>query len=179
MPDNLETFMQGMTAAAFLFNRAVEKRSALECLVLQANIIDGCLRIGLILKQQLDTCNAAVDQSLLRQKDEDPRISERDIFQRALNSGVIDGALHRTLSEAYEKRNKCIHRYLLCSIDYDYVAKLVFELDHLLDQVRDQISRLEQEQICRGVGMTVEGSETTKEQLRDFALRKERPYNLG
>ena len=171
--------MQGMTAAAHLMNVAVEKRSALECIVLQSNIIDGSLRIGLILKRQLVERNLAVDETLLDQTDDDKAISERSIYKRCLSAGVIDQRLFNNLSTLYNKRNKCIHRYLLSDIDYDFATHLVFELDSVLDEVGTVINRLESEQVAQGIGMTVAGPSTTKEELRKFAAIKEKPYNLG
>jgi len=119
MADDLERFLQGMAAAAHLFNRAVEKKSALECIVLQANMLDGTLRIGLILKKQLDTNSSVVDRELLTQVPTDRKISEREIYKRCRDAGVIRPALFDALSAVYERRNECIHRYVLGAIDYD------------------------------------------------------------
>jgi hypothetical protein len=178
MADGLERFLQGMAAAAHLFNRAVEKKSALECIVLQANMLDGMLRIGLILKNQLDTNSSVVDQDLLTQDSTDRKVSEREIYKRCRDAAVIDPKLFDTLSSVYDKRNECIHRYVLSEIDYDYATKLVFELDGLLDTVKATIWHLEHEQIQRGIGMTVAGPSASKEFLREFASGKEKPYNL-
>lgn len=178
----IEKFLQGMTAARFLLNKAIERQSAFECIVLQANLTDGYLRIALILKSQLDSRNNAIDDSLLHQRDSDPKVPERKIYARCLQTGVIDQSLFDALSAAYDKRNKCIHRYLLSDIDYDYVTKLVFELDDLMNRVNAIVERLERQQIELGVGMTVEGepetNESLKEFLKEFAAKKEKPYNL-
>ncbi len=171
-------FLQGMAAAAHLLNKGIEKQSALECIVLQSNLIDGSLRMGLILKKQLNEKSLEVDEDLLKQEDGDPMIPERKVYQLALDSSVIDQLLFTDLSEAYKKRNKCIHRYLLCSIDYDFATSLVFELDELIDRVKERIYKIEKEQIETGWGMTVSGPDTTKEFLKKFAAKKEKPYNL-
>lgn len=178
MSDVLEKFLQGLAAAAHLFNNAAEKHSALECVVLQANMLDATLRAGLILKWQLDNQSAAIDFSLLQQGQSDKKVSEREIYSRCRNAAVIDTKLYDELSVAYNKRNECIHRYILSKIDYDYATCLVFELDALLDKVRAAIWELEHEQIQRGVGMAITGPSTSKELLREFALGKEKPYNL-
>lgn len=178
MSDVLEKFLQGLAAAAHLFNNAVEKHSALECIVLQANMLDASLRVGLILKQQLASQSTTIDYSLLQQGQSDKKVSEREIYNRCRDAAVIDSTLYTALSVAYNKRNECIHRYILSEIDYDYATSLVFELDALLDKVKSAIWQLEHEQIQRGVGMTVVGPSTSKELLREFALGKEKPYNL-
>jgi hypothetical protein len=176
--DPLEKLLQGVAAAMILLNKAIEKRSALECIVLQANVIDGALRVGLILKKQLDTASRDIDAPLLRQGDADPRISERTIYQRGLDAGVIDQPLFDRLALAYDKRNRCIHRYLLSDITYDFATNLVFELDALLNDMNAAIEKLEKAQIARGVGVTVAGGGITMDFVREFASAKEHVHNL-
>ena len=178
MSDPLKKLLQGMVAAMHLLNKAIDKRSALECIVLQSNIIDGALRVGLILKAQLDSGTNEIDDSLLKQAETDPKMPERAIFQRCLANGVIDTTLFDTLTALYEKRNRCIHRYLLTDIDYDYATSLVFDLDAALKAVNDAIYRLEREQIEKSVGMTTSGPEATTEYLKQFAANKEKLHNL-
>jgi hypothetical protein len=178
MSKAIDKFLQGMAAAVHLLNRAIERQSALECIVLQANLIDGCLRMALILKSQLDSRSSTVDASLLRQKDSDTKVPERAIYIRCLRTDVIDQSLFDALSAAYQKRNKCIHRYLLSDIDYDYATNLVFELDSIRNRVDAIVDRLERQQIKLGVGMTAVGPPVTKEFLKDFAAKKEKRYNL-
>src|SRR3989442_1570584 len=101
MSQVLEKFQQGMAAAVHLLNKAIERRSALECIVLQANLIDGVLRLALILKAQLDSLSNAVDDSLLRQRDSDSKVTEKMIYARCLQAGVIDQSLFDALSAAY------------------------------------------------------------------------------
>jgi hypothetical protein len=176
--DQLGKFLQGLSAAIFLLNKATEKQSALECIVLQANIIDGMLRIGLILKEQILQKNAIINESLLKQEEEDKRLSERFIYKKCLVSGVIDQELFGELENAYLRRNKCIHRYLLCEINYDYATKLVFDLDSILEKTKLIIGKLENEQIEKGIGMTRSAQETSKSLLFRFASGKEKPYNI-
>jgi hypothetical protein len=178
MPPSFPKFLQGFAATVYLLNVAIEKRAALECIVLQANLIDGLLRAGLVLQDQLRKSSSAVDERLIKQEDGDPMISERDIYKRALKEDVVDKPLFDDLSSAYAKRNKAIHRYLLCGVTYDDAKDLVFLLDDLRDRVRDRVFRIEQEQIKRGVGMTVSGPEADREFLKDFAAQKEKRYNL-
>jgi hypothetical protein len=177
--DQLARFMQGMAAATFLLDTAIEKRSALECIVLLSNLIDGALRVGLILRRQLDNATNEIDVTLLAQTDGDRAMSERSIYKACLEGRLIDASLFEALTQAYDKRNKCIHRYLLSEIDYDYATSLVFELDSLLRRIRGVIWLLEDEQIQRGVGMTVAAGLATKEFLREFASEKEKSHNLG
>jgi hypothetical protein len=178
MADHLERFLKGLSAAVFLLNKAIEKQSALECIVLQANIIDGMLKIGLILKSQLQKGSADYDDTLLKQDDDDKATSERSIYKRCFISKVIGEELFKSLEEVYQKRNRCIHRYLLCEIDYDYATRLVFALDAVMDGVKETIAGLEKEQIEKGVGMTAMGEGSSRESLLDFASGKEKRHNL-
>jgi hypothetical protein len=134
--------------------------------------------MALILKAQLDCRNYAIDDSLLRQRDSDRRVTERMIYARCLEGRVIDQSLFDALSAAYDKRNKCIHRYLLSDIDYDYATSLVFELDNIQDRVNAVVSTLEKKQIQLGVGMTALGPSVSTDFLKDFAANKEKRYNL-
>src|SRR5260370_13887113 len=104
MSNPLEKFLQGMTAATHLLNRAIERQSALECIVLQANLIDGSLRVALILHSQLESRSRTVDDTLLQQHDSDQKTSERAVYKRCLSTGVADDSLFQTLSAAYDKR---------------------------------------------------------------------------
>jgi hypothetical protein len=178
MADALEKFMQGMLAAVMLLNKAIEKQSAMECIVLMANLIDGSLRIGLILREQMNSKSNTIDESLLTQRDTDRPLSERAVYTMCLDAGVIDQSIYQQLSDAYDKRNKCIHRYLLSDINYDYATMLVFELDNILEKVKAAIGYLEQCQIEHGIGITAKGSAPTKAYLIEFAKAKEKPYNL-
>lgn len=179
MSDALPKFVQGMFAAAHLLNEAMKHRRALECIVLQANIMDGMLRMALILKRQIETKSRVIDEKLIRQLDSDGPISERSIYKLCLEAGIIQQDLFADLSVAYDKRNKCIHRYLLSDINYDYATNLVFELDALSDKVIAVVKGLEAEQVRLGVGMTVAGPELSKEFLREYAEQKEKSHHLG
>jgi len=106
-------------------------------------VADAGLRIALILKSQLDSHSNAIDDSLLSPRDSDPKVTERMIYARCLQAGVIDQSLFDALSVAYDKRNKCIHRYLLSDIDYDYATNLVFELAGIRDRINAIVESLE------------------------------------
>jgi hypothetical protein len=53
--EKFENFMRGFSAAAELDARAARLGCFVECVCLTASVIDGLLRMGLILKHQLDT----------------------------------------------------------------------------------------------------------------------------
>ena len=153
-PDSLGKLLQGMAAAAQLLNTATEKRSAFEAIVLQSNLIDGTLRVGLVLKFQLDSGTGTIKETFLIPKDSE---TEKSIYQRCLDKKIIDQSLFKKLSQAHDKWNQCIHRFLLSDVDYDYASHLVFELDELLNSVKAVVGKLEEQQLEKGVGMTTRG----------------------
>ena len=147
-------FLNGFASLGERLERGYNTRSALESIVLSALIVDGFLRIALILKEQIDTKSDYIDHTLLHQKKGDSIISERTIFNRCLEKQIISKILHKRISEAYDKRNRCIHRYVISDINYQYATNLVFEYAELIDKVRSSVLTLEKKQINLNVGMT-------------------------
>jgi len=134
-------FIEAIAAARHHLSRAYDTRSALECIVLSASIIDAQLRIGIIMKQQLDNKTDSFDESLIHQKGGDKKRQERDILKMALDHGVINDIVYHMLNELYNKRNKCIHRYIISDINYQYATRLVFEYDEAITLVITQTDR--------------------------------------
>ena len=174
MPDVLEVFLSGMAAACVKHNEAVEKRSAIECIILGAAIIDGQLRMALILTEQLQTNSRSIREELLCQTDDDRGVSERTIFRRCRDVGIIDEPLFQRLGAAYDKRNKIIHRYLLSEANYAFATKLVFEYADLIEAVKQIVHKIESEQIRLGRGITVAGPECDLSLISEMAKEKER-----
>src|SRR6266581_9207426 len=83
-------FMAGVAAATELYNRASESGSFVESVCLGASIVDGMLRIGVVLQKQIDERARDIPLELVFQGPTDKAISERDIYRRALATSVID-----------------------------------------------------------------------------------------
>jgi hypothetical protein len=152
-PPRLQHFLEAVAAATEHLNRAYETRSALECIVLSAVLIDAQLRVGVIMKDQLANGTDDVDESLLHQKDDDKKLSERAIIKMALERDLINEIGYRNLSDLYDQRNKCIHRYVISDINYDYVTGLVSRYAEALDKVREAVEYVESVQYARGIGL--------------------------
>jgi len=73
--DKLENFMNGFVAAVQLSHRAGKNGFFIEYILLIASIIDGMLRISLMLQYQLETKSNKVLDALLCQSNEDKIIS--------------------------------------------------------------------------------------------------------
>ena len=108
--------------------------------------IDGLLRIGLVLRDQIERHTDAIDESLLHQRDGDQKLSERWVINEAARSGVISHEMKNELWELYDARNKCIHRYIISDINYDSATQLVCRYADAMDETRDSIGELEDEQ---------------------------------
>jgi len=166
-------FMNSFTAAVELHGRAGEKGCFIESVCLAAAIIDGMLRIGLILQHQIHTGSDELLEELLCQSDEDKIVSERAIYQRALGAGVIDPETFDLLRGLYDKRNRVIHRYIISEITTKEVLFTAIEFDSMVRRVSQAIRKIEARQIELGVGMTRQmETRTTIEDLMKMSDRK-------
>jgi uncharacterized protein YutE (UPF0331/DUF86 family) len=156
--DKLGHFMESFVAAVQLLQRSGVNGFLVEYVCLAASVVDGALRIALILQHQLETASTAVLDKLLFQSDEDRIISERAIYRRALDCGVIDQLIFDRLENLYTKRNRVIHRYVISEITTKQVFEIARGFEEIIPVISGVTGRLEAEQIRRGVGMTRAGS---------------------
>jgi hypothetical protein len=173
-------FMVGFTAAVELDNRAATKGCFVECVVLSAAVIDGTLRMGLILKHQLETNSQDLLDELLYQEEDEKGISEREIYKRSLAKRIVTKETYDRLNDLYDRRNRVIHRYIISMITTKDVLDVAYAYDSLKHEVSDQVAELEKEQIRLGVGMTVSGnSENLSDTLERIAISKHGDDNLA
>jgi len=172
--EKLHNFMKSFAAAAELHSRAAKQGCFVECVVLSAAVIDATLRMGLILKHQLDTRSNSLLDDLLHQEEADNKgILERDIYKRSLSNQIIDHATFDKLNNLYSRRNRVIHRYCISLITTKDVLDIASEYDELKHEVSASVEKLEKEQIRLGVGMTLQGGTgDIADQVRDLALGK-------
>lgn len=171
--ESLKNFIKSFAAAVELDARAANQGCFVECVVLSAAIIDATLRMGLILKHQLDTSSNTLLDELLLQEEAGAVISERQIYRRSLSGQIIDQATFDRLENLYDRRNRVVHRYCISLITTKDVLGIASEYDNLKHQVSAFVEGLEKEQIRLGIGMTsqdVPGD--IVEQIRDLALGK-------
>jgi hypothetical protein len=164
--------MEGFAAAVELKARAQEQGCFIESVCLSASIIDGLLRMGLILKHQLDTTSDDLLVELLHQADDDAIVSEREIYRRSRDAGIVDPVTFSDLDALYKDRNRVVHRYVISRISTADVLDIAVRIDALEGRVSDQIANLEKEQIRLGVGMTRLGKGGIERDVLDLALRK-------
>jgi hypothetical protein len=150
-------FMDGLVAASELLQRAAENGFFIEYICLAASIIDGHLRMGLIFAHQLKTCSSEPLEELLRQTNAGPIISERQIYKRAAQEGVIDDGLFGKLEDLYIKRNRVVHRYIISELTTQEVLQIATEFEQLLPAVSTAVGNLGAKQVQLGIGMSRSG----------------------
>jgi hypothetical protein len=176
----LRDFLRGFAAAVELDSRAANQGCFVESVCLTASLIDGFLRMGLILRHQLETGSTELLEDLLEEDATDSIVSERDVYRRALAAGVIDRRLFDELESLYKDRNRVVHRYVISAITTDEVLAIAISLDAAKEAVANQIADLEDEQVRKGVGMTrVAEHGPTREDVMSFAMPKHGDAELG
>jgi hypothetical protein len=161
-PEALSRFTKGVAAAQHRLNKGYESQSAFECIVLSAAILDGLLRIGLILKAQLDHHTNDVDEQLLRQAENDKIITERWVINQAELHRVVPNGLADHFRALYEARNKCVHRYIISDVNFSFATNLVFEYADAIEKARLEVKKLEEQQHVRGIGLVVAEADTAE-----------------
>lgn len=135
--EKLENFLSGFGAAVHLSRRAKENNCFIEQVCLYANIIDGMLRLSLIMKDQNLCDGERLNEAYLFQSDDDKIISEKDIYKISLDEKIINDAVFKKLHVLYNKRNKVIHRYIISDIHTKEVKNTAAEYEILMDEIKE------------------------------------------
>lgn len=174
--DKLSNFMDGFAAAVQLSQRAGENGFFIECTCLSASIIDGLLRIGLILNYQLENKTVDILDYLLYQSDEDKIISERRVYTMALDKSIISQDLFSQLENLYGQGNREIHRYIVSDISTKEVLAIGMQYEQIRGAISDAVRELENKQLETGIGMTELDKDTSEENilamLNEMSARK-------
>lgn len=160
--------MNGFTATVQLLQRAGENGFFIEYICLSASIIDGILRMGLILKHQLERKTDDIFNSLLYQTDENKIISERKIYKLSLEKEIISQELFDQLEILYRERNRVVHRYIISDISTKKVLNIGIQYEQIRYSISAFIKKLEDEQIKTGVGMTKFEEDTLKVEIENL-----------
>lgn len=163
--------MNGFSAAVQLLQRAGQNGFFIEYVCLAASVIDGLLRMGLILNYQLETKTKGVLDSLLYQSDEDKIIPERKVYKMALGKNILSQRLFDELEDLYQQRNRVVHRYIISDITTAQLLNIGQQYEKIISSVSDAVKVLEDKQIETGVGMTEKGKHTSKEELDELLAR--------
>jgi hypothetical protein len=152
--NELQNFIRGMGALRLLLRKASQSGSLIECIVIYAGLVDGLLRIGLVLKRQIVNKNSDIDEILIVQKPGSKFLVERAVYKLALEEGVIDQRLFETISGLYDRRNEVVHRFILTNLSYNQLAPTLENYENVFNHLYRIIYDLEALQIQLGLGMS-------------------------
>jgi len=149
-----DMFLQGVGTTALILSKAVENKAFIEATCLLANQIDALLRIGIVLKNQITNNNSEIEVEWIYQGLTDKKKSEKDIYKKALDLGIIDQSTFDELYVLYDDRNRVIHRFIISEITLAEVEEISFKYYQKQQAINKVIYDLESEQIKLNVGMT-------------------------
>lgn len=163
-----DMFLQGVGATAIILNKAIGNKAFIEATCIIANQIDALLRIGIILQNQLNNRNSEIELEWIYQGLSDKKKSEKDIYKKALDLGIIDQPTFDDLYKLYDDRNRVIHRFIISEITLAEVEEIAYRYYQMQESINKIIYDLESQQIASGVGMTISGdSSATEKKLLD------------
>jgi len=152
--NRFEMFLQGVGATALILSKAVKNKAFIEATCILANQIDALLRIGIVLKNQLINGNSDIEIEWIYQGLTDKKKSEKDIYKKALDLGIIDQTVYDELFKLYDDRNRVIHRFIISEITLAEVEEIAYQYYKQQEAINKIIYDLEAEQITLGIGMT-------------------------
>lgn len=167
-------FIKGVAAASLILRKAVRNGSFIEATCLITNNIDALLRTGIVLKQQIILSNSVIDNEWIYQGPNDKRKTEKDIYKKSKEMGIIDEKISNELDNLYNYRNKIVHRFIISEITVAEIEKTVYGYYALQKRINEIIFNIESQQIKLNVGMTKLSSKNSDEmnELISFAQGK-------
>lgn len=167
--DKLENFINGIGATRQLLSRAHSEGYLLEALVLYATVIDGLLRMALLLAEQIANKTSDINERYIFQDESDRSyLSERDVYRLASERRIIEEDLFNEITALYEVRNKAIHRFLISEIEYSHLELVLDRYELVFQRLWTVVYNLESEQISKKVGMTISGKVDEKDRSNMF-----------
>lgn len=160
-----QNFLRAFGATRLLLQRAYERGSLIEGLVLYAALADGFCRICLVLKEQLEKRSMDINQKYIYQHDDEQNFSERKIYHLVFERKIIGKNLFKELNTLYNIRNKVIHRFFISEVEYSHLEIVCTRYEKVYEQLHKITYNLESEQIKQGAGMTILGKYTEKDKI--------------
>lgn len=174
----LENFVRSFAAARQLLYRAYERGSLIEAMVLYVSLIDGMLRIALVLEKQLAGDQHGKIDSYIQQVPGGVKYTERAIYNEAHDRNLIDDTLKAEITDLYEYRNAVIHRFFLTDLKYADLGSLLDRYEMVFNRCAAVVEALEVRQMREGKGMTVEGPAVDREEALQ-AVNAKLGFNAG
>lgn len=171
----ISNFLSGVGAAHNLLFDAIEsKTSFTEQVCLSATLIDGLLRLTLVMKQQIGAGKEIVDPMLLFQsKRQKKYIPEREMYKRARVEKIITIAIEKKLNDLYDKRNIIIHRYLISDIKTKDVILISRKYVRLYLEIKERHRTVHDKLVQKNIGMARHFIQNpSNEQVHDQIMKK-------
>lgn len=171
----VSNFLSGIGAAHNMLADAIEsKTSYIEQVCLSATLIDGFLRLSLVMKEQLRSKKNIVDPILLYQgKLQKKYISEREVYKRAVAEKIITKAIFKKLNSLYDKRNIIVHRYLISDIKTREVILISKRYINIYLEISERHRTINDELINSNIGMaSLFIKNPSKEQIQEQIRKK-------
>lgn len=150
-------FIHSFVAARRLLQRAHETGSLIEATVLYVSLIDGLLRIALVLDKQLAGDPHGEIDAYIQQVPGGAKYTERAIYNEAHGRGLIDDTFKAEIVDLYEQRNATIHRFFLTDLRYADLGPLLDRYEVIFNHCAAIVEALEDRQVQEGKGMTAQG----------------------
>ena len=168
-----KNFFSSFGAAVHLSEIAKSENHYIELVCLFASIIDGVLRLTLVMKEQIDSNSDVINEKILFQDNSDNIITEKTIYQRALDKKIITKPIHQKLNRLYEKRNKIIHRYIISDLKTLGVQKTAIEYDNMLLIIRERHRKYHDKLKSKDIGLAKRFIEnpTVDQMIRQIMLK--------
>ena len=151
--DKYDRFIGSLGAANDLLYSAIESGSFFEIIAISASVIDAYLRVGLVIKKQIDNSTNDIELKYIYQADNEKGFLESHIYHHAINAKIIDQSLHDELKDLYKLRNRVIHRYVISNIKTFDLAKISGRYIEVTEQVRLILNDLESQQTKEKFGL--------------------------
>jgi len=161
-------FLRAFGANRILLQRAHKEGFLIEEIVLYSSLLDGLLRIALILKSQLDAKDDTIDELFIFQDENGPYYTERQIFKFARDKNLINKKLHTEINSLYDQRNKIIHGFFLTAVEYGHLPSFLYRYELAYQELYEVVYDLENEQIKQGTGMTAAGTIMTQNEEKQI-----------
>lgn len=179
--ERLTDFINGFAGSAELLNNAWKNGAFIEAVCVSANLIDGLLRIGIILKRQIIHNHKEIDVSLIYQESTD-KTNEKDLYKKALDECVIKKIVYDELLSLYKERNRVVHRYIITELTTKNLLEIAIRYSEMLETIKIIVTELEIEQIKTGKGITASNPSIEKtilyEDIKKSAKEKHGGLNL-
>jgi len=167
-------FLYSFGAARTLLERAQERGSFIEGIVLYVSMIDGLLRASIVLDKQLAGDPMGDIDDYIQQVTGGPKFTEKAIYTEAHTRNLIDDDLRDEIIALYDRRNVVIHRFFLEDMTYGSLAPLLDRYEIAYHRCYDLVNALEERQLAEGIGMTQVGGGdfNYKEEIHRFVKIK-------